>query len=174
MVNKVCSKCNTGKCISEFYRNKNMKDGHVNECKSCAKIRIADWNNKNRDKVRSYNRKWASENRELCNANTTKYRENNRSKRADFAKKYRAENKDKIRDYKIKYKSDNPKKHNSHVRVSLAIKSGDLIKPLSCECCGVFTEALHAHHCDYNKPLDVNWLCHICHADWHKNNTPIV
>ena len=32
---------------------------------------------------------------------------------------------------------------------------------------------IQAHHCDYNKPLDVLWLCQGCHHSWHKLNRAI-
>ena len=49
-----------------------------------------------------------------------------------------------------------------------------------CESCGDFgtladgRNKIHAHHCDYNKPLDVLWLCQKCHHEWHKNNKAIM
>ena len=62
--------------------------------------------------------------------------------------------------------------------VEKAIQKGALV-PQDCEKCGADYEfkdgrnAVQAHHDDYNKPIDVRWLCQPCHHEWHKNNTPI-
>jgi hypothetical protein len=59
--------------------------------------------------------------------------------------------------------------------VEKAIKKGVLIRK-PCEVCGEFQTAsdgrslIHAHHADYNKPLDVMWLCQKHHHEWHKTN----
>jgi len=63
--------------------------------------------------------------------------------------------------------------------VEKAIQKGILI-PQKCEKCGKTYRmkdgrlAVQAHHNDYNKPLDVTWLCQKCHYEWHKNNKPIM
>lgn len=51
--------------------------------------------------------------------------------------------------------------------VSTAKRSGKLKKPASCELCGDDTVFLVAHHEDYSKPLEVNWLCYFCHSQLH-------
>lgn len=47
-----------------------------------------------------------------------------------------------------------------------AVKYGRLSKE-NCWC----GESAHAHHEDYNKPLDVVWLCHRHHMEVHHANT---
>jgi predicted DNA-binding protein YlxM (UPF0122 family) len=60
-----------------------------------------------------------------------------------------------------------------------AIEDKIIERKYKCESCGSIAQfkdgrtAIQAHHTDYNKPLDVLWLCQICHHEWHKNNKAI-
>lgn len=47
-----------------------------------------------------------------------------------------------------------------------SIRNKSIEKPLLCDLCKVH-ENLHGHHTDYNKPLDVMWLCKKCHGIQH-------
>ena len=61
-------------------------------------------------------------------------------------------------------------KRLASVAVHNEVKRGKMTK-LPCEVCGA--EKVEAHHPDYNKPLDVMWLCRKHHADWHRANETI-
>lgn len=52
-------------------------------------------------------------------------------------------------------------KHKARCLVWVAIQKGEL-KRGPCRACGA-TEDIHAHHEDYTKPLEVDWLCRGCH-----------
>ena len=60
-----------------------------------------------------------------------------------------------------------------------ALLRGEVKRASKCETCSVAERmvkgrsTIQAHHPDYNKPLDVMWLCVKCHFSWHKNNKPI-
>ena len=58
-----------------------------------------------------------------------------------------------------KWQSKNTRKRKAHIAVGNAIRDGKLIKPRYCELCDCELN-LEAHHDDYDKPLDVRWLCH--------------
>lgn len=59
-----------------------------------------------------------------------------------------------------------------------ALGQGIIERQTHCSECGstgTFKDgrsAIQAHHDDYNKPLDVRWLCQKCHHKWHSANVP--
>ena len=56
-------------------------------------------------------------------------------------------------------------------KVRTALKNGDLVRPSSCSRCGrtgVCSDGrsiIQAHHHDYSKPLEVEWICSSCHRE---------
>lgn len=61
-----------------------------------------------------------------------------------------------------------------------AVARGAVIPQDVCEQCGnappPFVDgrrAIQAHHDDYNKPLDVRWLCQRCHHEWHQEHRAV-
>lgn len=89
--------------------------------------------------------------------NLDKYREYDRARGARQGSEY-------MKEYREKY----PNKYKAHCMVGYAIKSGALVNPNCCEKCG--ESKTIAHHADYLKPLDVEWLCQGCHVQWHVAN----
>ena len=77
------------------------------------------------------------------------------------------ENKEAVRE--AIYRTRHGRYGNASLKVSNAIIAGNLVKQ-PCEICGA--EPAQAHHDDYNKPLDVRWLCKKHHTEWHKTNQP--
>ena len=51
-------------------------------------------------------------------------------------------------------------------RLALAVRKGKVIRPDNCSSCGVDCIP-HGHHTNYNKVLDVVWLCKNCHVEAH-------
>jgi len=138
---KKCFKCNVIKELSDFYRHKEMADGHLNKCKECAK----------RDSEENFKLKMLDPNWQI------KERERQRNKEANrrdlgLVKKYKRKTIP-IKERKAKY--------GEYMN---AIRNGWLT-PQPCEVCG--KEKSQGHHEDYSKPLDVIWLCIRHHQDRH-------
>lgn len=65
----------------------------------------------------------------------------------------------------ILFRDKFPQKYKAYIAVQSAIRNGSLVRG-KCEICGL--KKTHAHHDDYSKPLDVRWLCALCHIRVHK------
>lgn len=63
------------------------------------------------------------------------------------------------------YRARNKEKVTAHNRLNYAIRKGVVVRQ-PCEMCGT-SERIHAHHHDYSKPLEVRWLCYVCHKTVH-------
>lgn len=100
---------------------------------------------------------------------------NSSEKRRKMRRDYAAtpEGKLKCNAAKAAYIEKNPKIRAAHILVGNYIRDGKLLKVYCCENCNAGGK-VEAHHSDYNKPLEILWLCDKCHKDWHKHNTPIV
>lgn len=59
------------------------------------------------------------------------------------------------------------KAHAARSQVAYAVKTGKLVKPDKCEQCSQ-SLPLEAAHDDYDKPLQIVWLCIPCHRAWDK------
>lgn len=58
-------------------------------------------------------------------------------------------------------------KQRAWATVTRALKKGVIKKAKECYHCGPTRRRLFAHHHDYTKPLDVDWLCQRCHMSQH-------
>jgi hypothetical protein len=66
------------------------------------------------------------------------------------------------RRYQANRRRSFPEKERAYRKVRWAIKTGKLIR-LPCVACG--DPKSQAHHEDYFRPLDVQWLCFRCHRE---------
>ncbi len=79
---KRCFKCLVVKPLSEFYRHKNMRDGHLNKCIDCALADVKKYRLGNLDRIRAYDRKRGAR----------QTHESTKAYRAKYPERYRANN----------------------------------------------------------------------------------
>jgi len=163
MHQKICSSCKQPFPATPeyFFRDKMRKDSLYPQCKSCRKIYYQSEAGK------------AAHKRYRQSENGRRYQEiyalTRKESMASYNKEYRQTEKGKEvhRKAEQKYRTLYPEKMKAHNIVSRALAIGELVRPDRCENCfeKCFTEA---HHKDYSKPFDVNWLCNKCHSAMRK------
>lgn len=149
---KICKKCKVLKNLGDFYKHDRMIDGHLNVCKNCTKKRISDYWYKNAKTLRIKERiRWQKR----------KLNPQEMKRRADYQKSYRVKNKKIIAIRQRKYRAQ----HKDIIAAYNQVHR-KLIAPEYCEICGECCKP-HGHHADYNKPLEVIWVCSVCHRGIH-------
>ena len=142
-----CRVCDETKPLSEFYK---QDQWWHRRCKSCHNAAGTARRRANPDQTRETYRRW---------------REKNRDRGRAKSKRYRDTHKEQIR---LKRPSYSSTQKTAWATIQTAIRRGDLKRPDTCEVCGR-QGAIDAHHPDYTEPLDIRWLCRICHGLEHTN-----
>ena len=132
---KTCFKCGAVKPLDEFYRHPEMLDGHLGKCKDCTKRDVAARSAVVRPERAAYERE----------------------------RFQRPERKRKVREYVKRHVTRHPDRASARRAVNNAVRDGRLTRH-PCAVCGA-TERVQAHHADYSKPLDVEWLCFKHHRE---------
>ena len=138
---KKCFKCGKTKELDEFYKESKMANGHFGKCKECSKKDSTSNRNKNIERFREYDRQ--------------------RSKLP-----HRIEG---CVEYARKYRKKHPLRNAVAQLLKRAVRDGKIKKPKICSICHE-EKRIMGHHEDYYKPLDVIWVCQICHKKLHKYN----
>lgn len=144
-----CKDCGQIKVPDAFYASNKSR------CKECVKARVRKNRADNADYYRAYDRAraWLPERVLARKAHQERVKTDPDLKARD-------------RENRARWQQRHAIKRNCHVVVGNAIRDGKLT-PQPCERCGA-DEHIHAHHEDYTKPLDVNWLCRTCHGIRHR------
>lgn len=104
------------------------------------------------------------------NCNKADVREN-RSNKLDYYREYdrkRANTPERLavqKEFSKGWREADKRRDRCHNAVARALRIGSLIKE-PCVKCGEVKSV--AHHEDYDKPLDIVWLCQPCHVRRHK------
>lgn len=175
-----CRKCKSEKNDCEMVvKHKKIH----NLCKECNREISREYYAKNREKSNQKRKELYQKNRlEFIEKQRKRYFENReeirkiqneknksperREKARIRSREYAQKNADKIRKNALNYKRKNPQKAKAHQHVMWAIKLGILNKPKICSQC-LREIRVEAHHKDYDKPLEVIWLCRLCHLKEH-------
>ena len=130
----------------------NAGDGLQPTCKKCVSEYMAKYYSKNKERIKKRVRNYRLQNRGL---HIQRDKEKYMKHRGGILKRCKA------------YQAAHPEQVHAKRRLHVALNRGDLTRPAVCEGCGRSDAVIDAHHDDYNKPLDVIWLCRFCHRQHH-------
>jgi hypothetical protein len=96
---KICTKCKVEKALEEFHKRKCGKFGRVSHCKVC----VAEYREKNRERIAERNRQYNEANRERIAERNRQYYEANRERILEQQHQYSEENRERISEQKRRY-----------------------------------------------------------------------
>lgn len=93
--------------------------------------------------------------------------DNGRRINREYMARARARDIEKFRERERNRPPASPGKVLARSALNTAVKNGGIVKSKQCSKCGSEGE-IDGHHEDYSKPLEVEWLCPLCHAKRHR------
>jgi hypothetical protein len=104
--------------------------------------------------------------KECCNIYSKQHRKDNPEYYSTYEKMRNLlpERKQAMVDRIRKYRNNHPKRSSANQKLERAVNAGVITK-LPCFICG--GEEVVGHHSDYDRPLDVTWLCQTHHRQLH-------
>jgi len=152
------------KTKAEFEPRQYMPDGLWHKCKEC---RHPSYTPEEaaavKAKIRAYDPEYFDR-VEQSRKSKSEYYKKNTARRLEY--NARPERKAITNALCKKYQKAKPHMRAAHIAVAEAVRKGILKRPLLCSRCSR-SGPVHGHHHDYDKQLDVTWLCPDCHAKEH-------
>lgn len=121
----------------------------------------------NQDTKKEALRKYYQKNKGKIGEYNCKYNKEHSEERVQYARRYKEAHKEECYQNLKRNNLLHEKEIFARCQVYRSLRRGELRKGL-CEICG--EEKVEAHHDDYNKPLEVRWLCKKHHVEWHDKN----
>lgn len=139
----ICKTCNTDKPSNGFYTSNKSR------CKDCVKSSVLRYRAEHLERARAYDKMRASMPHRVAARKeyqaTTAFAESHKAAAGRWSAKH-------------------PNRRKANYLLGNAIRDGKLKKD-PCHVCG--NTKAQAHHPDYDRPLDVVWLCDAHHKEAH-------
>ncbi len=160
-MDKPCKVCGETFPLDGFYAHPKAKDGRDATCKECRKAKVRANREAKVDYYREFDRQRGKTQKRRDAVDD--YRRRNPDKVRDWRQAYVDRHPDRIAESHRKSNAKHPDRRKARQAVGNAVRDGRLDKPDKCSRCGTKAPRIEGHHEDYSKPLDVTWLCTLCH-----------
>lgn len=148
---KTCHTCGVTLTPELAVRDRRRSDGMACECKPCKRVRSAARQHREDVKVRR-----------AANYAHRRDDEHRRARVAENQRRYYQRV-----GWQERHALRDRFKESARKAVLYAIRTGKMVRPSTCESCRRACKP-QAHHADYARKLDVQWLCTRCHGRQHR------
>ena len=100
---KTCSKCKKEKPFTDFFRDKQKKDGLRSDCKECQKLYLQE----NKEKRKEYIKMYYENNKDILLEYQKNYRKENENVISEQKKLYHQKHKEEKNEYSRRYNQEN-------------------------------------------------------------------
>ena len=150
MSNYCCRKCGTALNIAtNWSEHRKHKCDYI--CDNCLKICKQQHYSKHKKEYKVKHRDYYVQNKDSVKHKVKKYQQSVSGKKV-------------LKKCVLKYRKANQNKLNARCQLNRAVVNGVVSRPDICEVCKQ-RKKIEAHHPDYNKPLEVVWVCRSCHNE---------
>lgn len=161
-----CVKCGAMKPLSGYAPSRSNGSGHPRKkrmCKECVSARQREYRNNNKDRYIAYMAEYRRAHYDRLQEQSHENYMANREKRIKDAVEYSRNHPEICKNKRTR----EPEKAKCWSSFSDAVYRGLVQRRNVCDLCGS-SGKIHGHHPDYSKPLDVIWVCTICHGKLHR------
>lgn len=175
---KRCPTCAKVKPVSEFYKSVGKPNGHAAICRDCSKRSRVHYVSKNTNRefedIQPTGKKrcWMCK-RQLPVSEFNYSRvsldglvSHCRKCGKEYKKQHYEANYSNFYNRQVEYRQKHPERRNAFAVIHKATYKGSIIRPDTCSKCGM-SGYIVAHHDDYDRPLEVRWLCLSCDRQLH-------
>lgn len=156
-----CISCKKSPPETSFYSQGYYKNS--SKCSSCWRLK---WRNREKSPSRkAYQKVWRSQPHIVA-----RYRDRNSKYYIKWYKENGRSYSEAVIESVRRYYEEHPEAIKAQHKLRREIKKGNIIRPTICSHCERQAK-ISAHHEDYNKPLEVLWLCSSCHKRKHTYNS---
>lgn len=162
---KTCSRCHQEKPLGQFYRDKRASDGAGTRCRVChlevarackaARLQRDLEANAPCGQCGLSDRGPGGRCRPCARERTIQRRAKSPGLIQIYNATWAAKNADRLKHV-----------HRAGRALQTAVQNGLITRPSTCESCGRSDVPIEGAHVDYERPLDVRWLCRSCHRRW--------
>jgi hypothetical protein len=167
---KVCKKCNIEKPLTEFHKNRSIKDGYALYCKTCSINKHKTYYQNNKEVIKQKTNIYYQNNKETI-LEKSKTKPSYHKSNPNYYQNYRKKNKNKLNEYFVEWRKNNKSAYSLRIQIWWWVKKRGVEKTAKTE--ELLGYSFKQFEEKIGLPLPNQQLDHKIPLSWFINETPI-